>query len=179
MELLDEVNENNELTGNIIDREIVHKEGLLHREVGVIIINEENEILLEKRSPTKKQSPNKWALCAGHIEAGDVPENAIIREIKEEIGIDVAIEELECIEILRRNKKFIENNQYNNCFIYLWKYNTNIKAEEYIIQEEEVSEVKYFDIQEVANAVEHQNEQFAFSDEEYIKEILKNIKGVK
>ena len=94
MELLDIVDENNNLTGEFVDREIVHSEGLLHREVGVIILNENNEMLLEKGASTKKQSPNKWALCAGHIEAGDTPENAILREVKEEIGIDITKNDL-------------------------------------------------------------------------------------
>ncbi len=53
MELLDIVDENNNLTGEFVDREIVHSEGLLHREVGVIVLNESNEILLEKRASTK------------------------------------------------------------------------------------------------------------------------------
>ena len=55
MELLDVVNENNELTGDIVEREIVHEMGLWHREVAVIIVNKEGKMLLEKRAPTKKQ----------------------------------------------------------------------------------------------------------------------------
>lgn len=48
MELLDIVNENNELTGDIVEREIVHEMGLWHREVAVIIVNKEGKMLLEK-----------------------------------------------------------------------------------------------------------------------------------
>ena len=45
MELLDIVDENNNLTGKSLDREIVHKDGLWHREVAVIILNEEGKML--------------------------------------------------------------------------------------------------------------------------------------
>lgn len=116
MELLDIVDKDNNLTGEIVDREIVHEKGLFHREVAVIIINENNEVLLEKKAPSKKQAPNKWALCAGHIEAGDKPENAIIREIKEEIGLELQIGDLEFLKICKRCRKF-NSNQHNNVYM--------------------------------------------------------------
>ena len=174
MELLDIVDENNYLTGKVLDREIVHKEGLFHREVGVIIINEKEELLLEKRAASKKQSPNKWAICAGHIEAGDVPQRAIIREIKEEIGIDLKIEDLDFLGIFKRNKKF-ENGQENNTFIYIYVFRTDKKIEDYTIQVEELSEVKYFTKDEIENALKMNNDSFAFYDEQYIKDVLKKI----
>ena len=175
MELLDIVDENNNLTGEFVDREIVHSQGLLHREVGVIILNENNEILLEKRASTKKQSPNKWGLCAGHIEAGDIPENAILREVKEEIGIDITKKELKFLEVFRRDKKF-NNGQHNNTYIYIYIYRTNKKVEDYTIQIEELSEVKYFPVDVVEKALEENNSDYAFYDEPYIKEILNKIK---
>ena len=177
MELLDIVDENNNLTGKIVDREIVHKEGLLHREVGVIIINEKGELLLEKRSKTKKQSPEKWAICAGHIEAGDIPEKAILREIKEEIGIDLKIEDLTFLDVFKRDKKF-DNGQHNNTFIYIYVYRTTNKVEDYIVQEEELSEVKYFAKDKIENALEEKNEDYAFYDEPYIKDVLNKIKEI-
>ncbi len=176
MELLDIVDSNDKLTGEKKDREIIHRDGLWHREVGVIILNEKNEMLLEKRSPTKKQSPNKWALCAGHIDAGETPDDTIIREIKEEIGLDVSIKDLEFIKVAKRTVKFSEN-QYNNAFLYIYLYKTNKTEAEYIIQEEELTEVKYFRIEDVEHAVEIQDENFAFSKEEFVKDILKLIKN--
>ena len=175
MELLDIVDEKNNLTGKSIDREIVHKEGLWHREVGVIIINEKGELLLEKRSAIKKQSPNKWAICAGHIEAGDIPQKAIVREIKEELGIDVNFEDLQFLDIFKRNKKF-ENGQENNTFIYIYVYKTNNKIEEYTVQVEELSQVKYFPKSEIENALKEGNSDYAFYDEQYIIEVLNKIK---
>jgi len=47
MELLDIVDENNNLTGEILEREIVHAQGLWHREVGVIVLNEKGKLLIE------------------------------------------------------------------------------------------------------------------------------------
>lgn len=171
MELLDIVNDNNELIGKIEDRKIVHEIGLWHREVAVIIINEEGKMLLEKRAPTKKQSPNKWALCAGHIEAGDIPENAIVREMKEEIGVDVSINDLEFIKVAKRNIKF-NDSLYNRAFQYTYFWRTDKKENEFTVQQEELTEVRYFDMEEVKSRVINKDKSFAFSDEEYITDII-------
>lgn len=178
MELLDIVNENNELTGDIVEREIVHEMGLWHREVAVIIVNKEGKMLLEKRAPTKKQSPNKWALCAGHIEAGDIPENAIVREMKEEIGVDVSIDKLEFIKPAVRNIKF-NDNLYNRAFQYTYFWITDKKESEFTVQLEELTEVRYFDIEEVKNRVINKDKNFAFSDEEYITDIINIVEKKK
>lgn len=171
MELLDVVDEENKLTGNIIDREIIHETGLWHREVAVIIVNEEGKMLLEKRAPTKKQSPNKWALCAGHIESGDIPENAIVREMKEEIGVDISINDLEFIKIAKRNVKF-NDKLYNRAFQYTYFWRTDKKENEFIVQQEELTEVKFFEIGNVKKLCKQHDRNLAFSDEEYIDEII-------
>ena len=54
MELLDVVDENNNLIGIKEDKNIIHKKGLLHREIAVIIQNENGEYLVQKRSSKNK-----------------------------------------------------------------------------------------------------------------------------
>lgn len=135
MEYFDIVDENNNLTGKTEEREIVHSTGLWHREVAVWVINEKGELLLQKRSANKKQAPNKWALCAGHIDAGETPENSIVREIQEEIGLKVTIDNLEPIGVIKKEMN-LGNGQYNNNFQYMYILKTNKKIEEYTIQYE-------------------------------------------
>ena len=53
---------------------------------------------------------------------------------------------------------------------------TNKKVEDYTIQIEELSEVKYFPINVIQKALEEKNTDYAFYDEPYIKEILNRIK---
>ena len=57
MELLDVVDENNNLIGIKEDKSIIHEKGLLHREIAVIIQNENGEYLVQKRSSNKKGAP--------------------------------------------------------------------------------------------------------------------------
>ena len=47
----------------------------------------EGRILLGKRSPDKSLDPLKWALFGGHVQAGESPEAAVLREVEEELGI--------------------------------------------------------------------------------------------
>ena len=64
----------------------------MHKEIIVFILNSKKEVLLQKRSATKLHHPNKWALCSGHVEGFDEDfECAAIRELKEELGLDVEL----------------------------------------------------------------------------------------
>ena len=55
----------------------------------VVIVNDKNEILLIRRSKTDKTAPGKYDLPGGRIEADENIEEALVREIKEEVGLEV------------------------------------------------------------------------------------------
>lgn len=109
--------------------------------MAVLIENEKGEYLIQKRASTKKQGPNKWGLTAGHVDAGESYEEAMIREIKEELGINVAIGELKPLGIF---KQFYESEKTtNNNFTKYYYYKTNKKIQDYTICLEELSQLKY------------------------------------
>ena len=53
---------------------------------GGCIFNENGEVLLQRRGDS-----NKWGFPGGAIELGETPQQAAIREVKEETGLDVEI----------------------------------------------------------------------------------------
>ena len=173
MEILDIVDENNNLTGEKIDRKIVHQKGLWHREIGILIINERLEILLQKRAATKKLCPNMWALCAGHIDAGEEPIIAAIRELQEEVGLTAKESEFIDLGIVKITK--IHNDIINNHFKYMYLIKTNAKLEDYKIQYEELSELKYMPINELIEVIKSGDENYIFSNSKEIIELLENI----
>lgn len=91
-EILDIVNEKDEVIGTE-KKEIANKNPqLIHREVGVIIFDLDNKILLQKRSPKKSTNPGRWTVSsAGHVTSGETYEEAAYRELLEELGFDTKL----------------------------------------------------------------------------------------
>lgn len=75
--------------------------------VYLIIKNEKNEILLQRRQGTKLWS-GFLALPAGHIDEGENAYEAVIREAKEELGIIISKENIiDSFIVNRRNKSLM------------------------------------------------------------------------
>ena len=63
-----------------------------------IIKNDANEILIVKRHPKSRTDPEMWELPGGKVEKGEFFADALVREIKEEMGITLEKEKKhECI----------------------------------------------------------------------------------
>ncbi len=62
--------------------------------VGAALINKKGQLLIAER-PEGKSLPGVWELPGGKMEAGETPEHALIRELKEELDIDVKEDDLE------------------------------------------------------------------------------------
>jgi isopentenyldiphosphate isomerase len=170
MELLEYFDENNEKSIAIEEREYIHKNNLWHREVAVWVMNEKNELLLQRRSSKKKQGANKFSITAGHVEVNEQEILAAIREAKEEIGLDFSQNELKLIDIYRNER---ENNM---CFSYTYFVKTNKKIEDMTMQEDEVSELKFISIEDLEDKIRNQDEEIPFVKKPYIKLIIEWIK---
>lgn len=61
------------------------------KEIAAIIFeNEKGELLLYLRdNKTSIPFPDHWDLIGGHVEEGETPEQALVREVKEELDIDL------------------------------------------------------------------------------------------
>ena len=55
--------------------------------VAVVLIDRDGRVLLSQR-PSGKSMAGLWEFPGGKVENGEVPEEALIRELKEELGID-------------------------------------------------------------------------------------------
>ena len=174
VEYFDIVDEDNNLTGKTEERNVVHEKGIWHREVAVWIMNENGEILIQKRAANKKQEPNKWAICAGHIDAGETVESAIIRELEEELGIKVGIEKLEFISIYKKQNELDDIKNYN--FQYMYFLKTNLKIENYKIQLEELSDIKYIPFTEFEDIVKNEDQSVTFSKQKYMTELIEILR---
>lgn len=160
MEILDIVDENGVPTGAVVDRTKAHELGILHRTAHVWIVREKHEklqILLQKRSDNKDSFPGCFDISsAGHIPAGVDYIPSALRELKEELGQDAEPEQL--IYCGQRRFQFkqtfhgnlFHDNQVSNIYM-LW---LDKEPEEFILQKEEVAEVRWFDFEECLHNVE-------------------------
>lgn len=57
------------------------------RECVACLLIADGNVLAERRRPTKTVVPGAIAIPGGHIEAGEVPEEAVRREVREELGV--------------------------------------------------------------------------------------------
>jgi 16S rRNA (adenine1518-N6/adenine1519-N6)-dimethyltransferase len=89
-EMFDVVNDLNEITGQR-PRGEVHAQDLRHRAVHVFVFNKHGEVYLQKRSHLKDVHPLVWdSSAAGHLEVGESYATCALREVKEELGVEVA-----------------------------------------------------------------------------------------
>ena len=87
-EWFDVVDEDNQVTGRATRQE-VHRLGLRHRAVHIFVFNRRGELFLQKRSRLKDHYPGAWdSSAAGHLDAGEDYHPAMVRELREELGIE-------------------------------------------------------------------------------------------
>ena len=153
-EYFDVLNEKGEYTGKVESREKSHKEGLWHKAVTCFIINSNKQVLLQKRSATKKLWPNMCDITSGgHILAGGFGFQACIRECKEELGVELNKNDLTFIGATSSTniKGDIINNHFNEYYIA----NMEIDEAELHLQQEEVSEVRWIDKEAIIKKIKN------------------------
>ncbi|GGH73626.1 isopentenyldiphosphate isomerase [Pullulanibacillus pueri] len=121
-------------------REDVHKLGYWHEVFQCWFVSEEEGepyIYLQKRSWRKKDYPNLFDItAAGHLLAGETVSDGV-REIKEEIGIDVQIESLIPLGVIATTatKGTFIDKEIANVFLY----KSPFSLDDFSLQAEEVS----------------------------------------
>ena len=89
-EIFDVVNDHDEIIGRNTRAE-VHRLGLQHRAVHVLVFNARGEIFLQKRSLKKDCFPGAWdSSAAGHLDCGEEYDVCAVRELGEELGLSLA-----------------------------------------------------------------------------------------
>lgn len=92
MELFNILDETGKTVGRASREECHNCSFLLHGVVHVLVFNSFGEVLIQKRSITKKIQPGKWdTSVGGHINCDETLEEALNRETEEELGIRDAL----------------------------------------------------------------------------------------
>ncbi len=150
-EYFDVVDKNDQVTGRALRSE-VHRLGLLHRAVHVLVFNSRGELFLQKRSMAKDCFPGTWdSSASGHLTPGEAYDACAVREVEEELG--VRLEEMP--ERLFKIDACPETGQE-----FVWVYRSNHDGP-FVLQEEEISEGGWFTPEFVGRWIEDRPADFA------------------
>src|SRR5689334_17991601 len=59
-------------------------------QIAAAVLKANDQVLLCHRSPTRHAYPNVWDLPGGHLEPGESGPAALVRELREELGIQIS-----------------------------------------------------------------------------------------
>jgi isopentenyldiphosphate isomerase len=178
-ELIDIADEHGTLLGRTELKSIIHQKGYYHHTTHIWFYTKQGEILLSQRSAKKTICPLMWDVSvAGHIDAGETPEQGGIRETKEEIGIDITKEELIKIGVFECFQSYdygIIDNEFHNTFITELK----VPHSQLTPQEEEVEALKlvsFDEFESLIKNIENNGNHFVPSNKAYYEVIFEKIK---
>ena len=135
-------NSNLEKTGKTYFKGDKIPEGYYPMVVMIAIENSKGEFLMQKRSEDKG---GDWGVTGGHPKAGETPVEGIITEVKEELGINIKKEEVQ---------EFNSGCDGVDCYI-MYYLKKDINLNDIIIQEDELTEVRYFSMKELEKMVKN------------------------
>ena len=159
-EYLDVIVDNGNLTGEMVAREVAHRDGIRHRTSHLWLLRKKDgalQVLLQKRSADKPSFPNCYDISsAGHIPAGGEFASSALRELKEELGITA--EEKDLIVCGDRNVvwdcvfqgKPFHDRQISRVFIM----RCDLEEDQFHIDPVDVDSVRWMDFEKCIHGVE-------------------------
>lgn len=149
-------------------RDEVHRNGYWHRTTHIWVLNNEKQIICQKRSLLKDTNPGKWsAFFGGHLAPKQDYLDGALQELKEESGIDVSKNDPHFFQI----HKCISDKEFQGIYYVEWSG----KIESLKLEKEEVDEVKWFGIRELIELLIEQKDN-NWSLWEYQKELLEKLR---
>jgi len=177
-ELIDIVTQDGQPTGKTALKSEVHSKGYYHNTAHVWFYTSDGKILLAQRAATKTICPLLWDVSvAGHVDAGETVEQAALREVLEEIGVEIKESSLYKVGIFSCFQAYyngIVDNEFHYTFIAEFKVN----IDEVVFNTEEVEAIKLVSISEFQDLLEgsHNNGHFIASNKTYYLKVLSCIK---
>lgn len=145
------IDENNNVLGETTIKE-AKDNGWPRRVVRVVIVSPtKQDVLLQRRSMEVHSFPDHWETSAsGHVDVGESELEAAVRETKEELGVELGLEEV----AVNRYSDTDGEKFFNSIYIGVLDKDTPLNFDTH-----EVSEVRWFTIQEINDLLLHQPQQ--------------------
>lgn len=167
-------------TGKNCPKHEAHQKGWFHPTVHVWFYTSDGNILMQQRGSNKETFPSLWDVSvAGHVHAGETIEDAVLREVEEEIGLTITKTDFTLLDV-RKNIN-IHPNGIKDCeFQHVFLIELKSPVEDLVIQEEEVDDIRLFNIEELQLCIEkvHPNFTIVPSDMNYYRFIIQQVLNV-
>lgn len=138
-EYWDVYNGSREKTGRRHRRGVPLKNGEYHIVVDIITINLDGRLLIDRRSPLKRNCPNYWEFTSGSVVEGEDSLDGAVRELSEEVGIVAKKDEL----------RFIGSSRVENRFVDTYILVADVNVSNLVLQKSEVAEAKLVSLEEL------------------------------
>lgn len=164
-------------TGKSALKSEIHLKGYFHNTAHVWLYTKQGEILLAQRAASKSIYPLLWDVSvAGHVDASETIEHAAIREVKEEIGLDLIENNLHKIgvsECFQSYPNGIVDNEFHHTFIS----ELNVEIKDLSLDKNEVEDVKLVNLHEFQNLIDNigSDNHFVASNKSYYEFVLQSI----
>ncbi len=178
-EYIDIVTKTGEPTGSTALKSVIHAKGHYHNTAHIWFYTSKGEILLAQRAASKLIYPLLWDVSvAGHVDAGETIEVGAIREIKEEIGLEVKIDDLEKIGVFECFQSYpngIIDNEFHHTYIIALK----VSIEALTPQFGEVEALKLVSLNKFKSLLDNSknNGHFVASNYDYYAKVAQAILG--
>jgi isopentenyl-diphosphate delta-isomerase type 1 len=162
------VDEKDKVIGKATREECHSNPELIHRSVYIFVLNDQNEIFLQKRSMSKDLYPGYCTGSAtGHVDYGEDYDTAAKRELKEELGIEAP---------LHRIGKFVSSSEFEReiSALYLCRFNGPVR-----FNTKEINEGTFVSIDEIERNLKSGERKFADGFKEAFKKFLRHIETKK
>ena len=150
-ELWDIYDEKKQLTGRTMRRNDWNmKPGDYHLTVLGVVRHEDGRYLITKRVMTKSWAPGWWEVSGGGVMAGEDSRTAVLRQVREEPGLDVSGWDGGYLVSYRRDKP----EEKDNYFVDVYRFTGAFSEKDLHLQEEETDEWMLADIDKIQKFAE-------------------------
>ena len=150
-----------------------HELGLLHRAFSVLVFNDKNETLIQKRHSSKYHCGGLWAnTCCSHPFPNEDTIDAAHRRLQEELGFDCDLKEIFSFTY----KKYFEDSKlYEHEFdhVFVGNYNGEINP-----NPEEIEDTKWISLEDLKKDMEKNPDSYAYWFKKIIEKLDEHHKSI-
>lgn len=147
------VDENDQKVG-LMEKMEVHQKGLLHRAFSVFVLNDKNQLMLQRRADTKYHSRGLWTnTCCSHPRECETPVQGGERRLMEEMGFTVPLKSLFSFVYSSPLDTGLYENEYD--YVLLGYYN-----ESPVLNSKEASDWRWVDLVDLLKDLQQNSDQY-------------------